>query len=170
MKKWFNSRVGAFLTILIAGACAGCTANTSPTQILVVVNTDFPAADVDRIEIKFRDPDEPEGPDRWGPIEVNQLIIEPSDLPVTVGVFPTGSEEEILVGAFVRGSSITAVGRDARTRFLSDESLVLGITVEQACTGVVCGKTMTCIAGRCAGDTIDPATLPKWDGTDPAMR
>lgn len=146
---------------------AGCG---STTEIVLVVDSDLPAARVDTFWI------------RVSGAEARCFSVPASDaeLPLTLGLVPSADEQliEVTAAAFAGAGEVPpceasapvgggVVVQRARARFVRGERRVLFMTLEAACSGQLCGEETSCREGRC--QSVDRALDP-WTGELPRIR
>ncbi|MEM9193441.1 MAG: hypothetical protein AAGF12_29980 [Myxococcota bacterium] len=139
--------------------------------MIVVVDTDMNVPDeVSQLAIELHDSSRV---DQHPTMEnmFRENIVSPSDLPLTMGVYPTSDpESEFRLSVFARLNNELVAHAAVRTRFIEGEARVLRLTVERSCRNVECNPPgLSCRAGECTSEAVDPETYPLWDGSDPAM-
>lgn len=82
-----------------------------------------------------------------------------------------GTEVELSIAAFRDGEAAPVVTRRAVTRATSERTLLLPISLDEACFLVPCAAGATCVGGACADPFISPTALadydPAWIATAP---
>ncbi len=115
----------------------------------------------------------------WGPadrlvLERDYELVGPAavTLPASFGVAPRDGDADRSVRIAVRASRPNAAAGTlearARTGYVEQETLRLDLFLARACIGVECREEMTCRAGDCEPERIDPETLPR-EGEDAAV-
>ncbi|AKF04457.1 hypothetical protein [Sandaracinus amylolyticus] len=148
--------------VVCALACAalgGCESEPSRTELVVIVDSDMSA--LDHVEIDV---------DVAGQSVVRETVeLGASPLPITFGLVSSSGRDRIVrveVTGLDGGSPRVHAVR--RTRFVSGESRILSIVLEEACADrVPCEGNLTCRAGQCADDFVDPDELPRYTGALP---
>jgi hypothetical protein len=154
---------GMFLAIA-ALACAGCSA--SLTELVVIVDTDIttPSAP-DTIRIDVVEPS--------GRTDTTTAAIGGSGavtLPVSVGVvWRGGGLSPIVITATASANGMDVVSRRVVTGFVSGETRVVRLDLVQRCVGTTCGADESCGPSGCVSANLAPETLPRFDGTTPAL-
>lgn len=146
--------------VLATWACASCT--PSPTQLVVVVDTDLaiPSA-LDEVSITVSS--------ETGVMESEtQRLSSRAMLPLTLGVVTDGDFlgpiEVVARGMLYDGFVLERAGRVTLVR---GETRVLRLHLVASCVGVSCGRDESCGENGC--DDIDLAELPPWSGTPPRL-
>jgi hypothetical protein len=135
---------------------AGCSA--TPTQLIVVVDTDFEIpAGLDEIEVAVT------GPGGMRIREV-QSLDGSETLPFTVAVIPESLDQlgPIHIEAIGRRDGGEHVRREARVTLVREQTLMLPLFLLRTCEGTSCPTDETCTANGCA--SIDDVPLLPWDG------
>ncbi len=92
-------------------------------------------------------------------------------LPLEVAIIPLGGDptRRVLVTARALGAAdIVIAERSARTGFVRGRTTALRMDLEDACRGVTCGESQTCVSGTCESSLVDPGSLPDY-GLDAAV-
>ncbi|MDC0744627.1 hypothetical protein [Polyangium mundeleinium] len=87
----------------------------------------------------------------------------PAELPAQAA--EDGATIELSLAALRIGEHVPMVTRTATTRVLEGRSLLLPVSLEEACVGVACAANATCMKGACVDPFIDPSSLPAYDPT-----
>jgi len=87
----------------------------------------------------------------------------PAELPAQVA--EDGATIELSLAAFRMGEHVPLVTRTATTRLLEGQSLLLPVSLEEACASVSCAAHATCVKGACVDPLTDPSSLPAYDPT-----
>lgn len=74
-----------------------------------------------------------------------------------------GAEVELAVAAFREGEASPLVTRRAITRAMAGRSLLLRVSLDEACSAATCEPSATCVEGACVDPFIAPTTLPDYD-------
>lgn len=146
---------------------AGCG---STTEIVLVVDSDLPAARVDTFWIRVSGAE----------ARCFSVPASEAELPLTLGLVPSADEQliEVTAAAFAGAGEVPpceasapvgggVVVQRARARFVRGERRVLFMTLEAACSGQLCGEETSCREGRC--QSVDRALDP-WTGELPRIR
>jgi hypothetical protein len=161
---WLSLLVGA-LGALAAGSCGG----DALTEIIVVVDSDLRVpAQIDEVFVRV-----------VGAGQVPQTAYAPlsgagsATLPLTVGLTPKdGKAGPVTIRASGRLAGAEVLATEVRTSFVDGRRLVVRMSLLASCLSVApsCGAGQTCRDGRCVDATVDPSTLPRFDGEDPGRR
>ncbi|WP_438041556.1 hypothetical protein [Sorangium sp. So ce128] len=86
-------------------------------------------------------------------------------LPAELEVGPArdGAEVELSIAAFRDGEASPIVTRKATTRAASGRSVLLPVSLDEACCATSCAASATCAAGACVDPFIDPSALDDYD-------
>jgi len=83
-----------------------------------------------------------------------------AQLPATVPVVPRGGDAERrfdIVGELIDPEGVAFARQRARTRFVADARRTLVLTFWDACLGIRCVETDTCVDGSCESACLEPA-------------
>ena len=150
--------------LLIALAMSTAACGSAPDQVIVVVDSDLPPAEMDAVRIVVTGPE--------GDVRDATATLGPEDppLPRTLALSresgPLGPFEARAVGLL--GES-EVVSRAARFDFVPGETVILTMHLVRRCVGVDCGAGMTCAERGCRPVLVGPAELPPWTGTPPEL-
>jgi hypothetical protein len=91
-----------------------------------------------------------------------ELLVQPT---------PDGAEVELSIEAFRDGEASPVVARRAATRAASGRTLLLPVSLAEACAGVTCAAGASCVEGACVDPFIAPSALadhdPMWIASAP---
>ncbi|WP_437906844.1 hypothetical protein WME95_02590 [Sorangium sp. So ce327] len=82
---------------------------------------------------------------------------------LVVGPAPDGAEIELSIAAFRDGEASPIVTRRGATRAAGGRSLLLPISLDEACCATPCAASATCAAGACVEPFIAPSALTDHD-------
>ena len=148
---------GLFLSLM------GCG---SPTEIVLVVDSSVPEVETFWIRVSAES------------ARCFSVSASEAELPITLGLLPSQSEQsiEVEVAALGSGDALPACTREpvadaivaqrARARFVPGERRVLFMSLEAGCRGVRCEAELSCRDGLCAD--LDRETSP-WTGVLPRL-
>jgi len=146
--------------VLLLAAIAGC--EVSPTQLLVVVNTDLAVpAEVDEVRIRVRGPgSDPPREDRSV-----SLTDAPGRLPASFGVAPRDGDPDrrVTVAADALLDGAVVVTTSAATAFVEQKTLRLDLFLARGCRNVTCPEGQTCRDEGCESVDVDPDDLPTYE-------
>lgn len=157
-----RGQCGSLLFLLLMSACGG-EGDQTPTQIVLVVDSDLEAAvdptEIDELQVTVIDPvgDRMVARAMFGAGEVR--------LPRTLGIT---NDESARLGPYtvdiraVKNSEII-VRRRAVFTFVPNEIRRLRVFLPRACAGAVCDLGETCVEGGVCGSTEIP--LEEWTGS-----
>ncbi|WP_236515124.1 hypothetical protein [Sandaracinus amylolyticus] len=157
-----TGRLDRRVILACALACAalwGCESDPARTELVVIVDSDVP--ELDHVEIHV---------DVQGQSVVRETVdLRASPLPITFGVISTSGRDRLVrVEAIGLDGGSPRVHAVRRTRFVPGESRVLVVVLEAACADrAPCDGNLTCRAGECTDDFVDPSELPRYDGELP---
>ena len=155
--------MGALACALLAAATVASCGH-SPTQIVVVVDSDLPAGQAyDGIEITL---DNPSG---WH-FEKQVPVKTAQDVPVWLGVEATSDlQGDLTVSATAERGGEPIVRRRVLTAFVAGETHMLHVTLCNLCAHDTCAVGSTCDeSGACKSDYLSGADLPGWPGNPPS--
>lgn len=149
------------LTGGLVGLALGCSAK-GPTAVVVALSSEpsIPA-EVDSLSITVT---------RGGATKLDQSYTLPADahLPGTLTLQNESGHDPsdpMLVRIVARKSGTKHhITRDAKLGMVSEHQKLLRVTLESACIDIDCNPDSTCISGACVSSTVDPTTLPDYDG------
>jgi hypothetical protein len=86
-------------------------------------------------------------------------------LPATLPIQPAQDEAEVelSVAAFRDGEASPIVTRRAVTRAVDGRTLLLPVSLAEACSAIPCAEGATCVEGACLDPFIDPSALADYD-------
>ena len=152
------------IAVVVAATIAAATvpACKSPTEIVLVIDTNLTKYDIDQVSITIAG--------SMTQTKVVSVAAAPP-FPWTLGLEPgAGSGAvEVSVVASLLGNPV--VQQMADTEFVEGEKRMLRILLLDACVDISCPTTPgpeTCIAGACASTDVAGSSLPSWDGSAPA--
>jgi hypothetical protein len=155
--------LGRLTRIAFALLALGCSV-TPRTQVMLIVDGDLGVrADATSVDVRIVG---------GGEVALERTY-RGAELvwPREIAIVPRGNDDartiEVTITAeLAQGGTIV---RTARTGFVPGSTRALYLRLESACIGRTCASGQTCIAGGCASDTIDPASLPEYEGFDAGM-
>ncbi|UJR79907.1 hypothetical protein [Sandaracinus amylolyticus] len=155
------------------GAVALCVAalvacSTSPTQLVVVVDTDLqPGRDLDEVTVTVT------GPSGTAEVERASMAAEAdaAHLPLTLGVAPHGDAlgpVTVIAAALRDGSPVLT--REHRVTLVRGETRVLTLHLARSCLGrAACRAGETCGEAGCVAVDVEGDALPRWQGQAPRL-
>ncbi|CAN90637.1 hypothetical protein predicted by Glimmer/Critica [Sorangium cellulosum So ce56] len=86
-------------------------------------------------------------------------------LPAELEVGPArdGAEVELSIAAFRDGEASPVLTRKAATRAAGGRSVLLPVSLDEACCAISCAASATCAAGACVDPFIAPSALDDYD-------
>jgi hypothetical protein len=138
---------------MLLGACA-----PAPTQLIVVVDTDFDVpGGLDLVEVTVTGPD-------GARFTESQVMEGSGSLPLTLTVVPESLERlgPLQIEAVGSHDGTDRVTRHARVTLVREQTLMLPMFLFRSCEGVTCGASMTCGADGCGPVEV---SLYPWTGT-----
>lgn len=154
----------ALVALAAAVGAAGCASPT--TQLVVVVDTDLTIpGELDSVTVSV------EGPSGMMETERSTLL-DRSDMPLTLGVAPSGDAlGPITVTAVGRHVGTLVVLREHTLTLVRGESRMLVMHLSASCaTAPACDDTETCTERGCRPIEVDASSLPAWTGMPPTLR
>jgi len=148
------------LAMLLCGALLGSCGGETPSEIVLVVDTDTAPTAIDTITIVVSGPsaDEQDVTVPYGGAPRTLGLVAATDVLGPVEITITGSASGIPTGP--------TVTRVVQTRFEKGVSRVLHVRLSVDCLGITCTAGQTCSTdGLCAAADVDPADLPAYLGT-----
>lgn len=156
------------LFALFALSSAGCASEDEGAHVVVGLTTDMAIGfDLRRVEATTK----------VNGVTSNVESLSHSEgnlsLPAALLVEPThdGAEVEISFAAFHSSEASPFLTRTAATRAAGGRKLFLPVSLDEACSGVTCAASETCVQGACVSPFIDPASLadhdPAWVASAP---
>ena len=145
---------------LLVLVTAGCGAEDVDAQVVVGLTTDMAVGfDIRRLErttkvdgVVTHTEDLSYGED---------ALSLPAELPAEA--VQGGAEVELTVAAFREGEASPFVTRRAATRAVSGRTLLLPVSLDEACGAAACAPKATCVEGACVDPFIDPSALADYD-------
>ncbi|MES1207467.1 MAG: hypothetical protein ABUS79_16145, partial [Pseudomonadota bacterium] len=157
------STLGQTISIACAAAVlAGCHGG-APSEIVVVVDTNMAAADLDEVVISVTG-------SQTQTVDVPLNAAGAPTFPLTLGLVPDGEQGTVTVLAIGKHQGATVVQQQADTAFVDGAQKMLALTLLDECVGVPCDSTaqpMTCNAGACASTVVPGYALSSWTGNPP---
>lgn len=147
----------AWLVVVVAGP--GCR-ETTPTQLVVFIDTDLPEGAFDAVSVLV------EGPDGRA---LDREIELP--LPASFGIRPKrgDAERRVTTQATARREGSPLVTTTSVTSFVAGHRMRLDLFLSHECIGVLCAPDETCRRGDCVDPWVPPGDLTEWDRPpDPA--
>src|SRR5450432_133691 len=152
------------IAVVVAATIAAATvpACKSPTEIVLVIDTNLTKYDIDQVSITIAG--------SMTQTKVVSVAAAPP-CPWTRGLEPGAGSgaAEVSVVASLQGNPV--VQQMADTEFIEGEKRMLRILLLDSCVDISCPTTPgpeTCIAGACASTDVAGSSLPSWDGSAPA--
>lgn len=147
-------------TALLALGLAGCGSEDAGAPVVVGLTTDMAVGfDVRRLDTTTK----VDG----AVTQTESLSYTDGDLSLPaelqVAPAPDGAEVEVSIEAFRDGEVSPVVTRTAATRATSGRTLLLPVSLDEACAGVTCVGGATCVEGACVDPFIAPSTLAEYD-------
>jgi len=155
-------RVSALLCVMMLCGCA-----SELTEIIVIVDSELAVpGELDEIVVTTEGASGlPKG------ASANLVGAGAASMPVTVGLRPGGAQDgPVTIRVRGRLAGAERVSAQIRTRFVVGARLVLRIDLAAECVGILCdANAETCRNGFCVPSEVDPAELPRFNGTLPGM-
>jgi len=159
---------GRILGLGVVCVLAACT--KPPTQLVVVVDSDLPAADRVSVRAVARPDDDPADPGVESTFTVSDTPGPATFvMPLSFGVIPPGGDPARRVEVVVEARDAAeraVVSRRARTGFVREQTLRLPIFLAEACRGVECPDGQTCDQGLCVTAEVPPESLMEVEPGD----
>src|SRR4051812_24164882 len=151
------SSVGLALVLSLAGSW-GCS---TPTELILVIDTNLGAADIDEVKVSI--PDVP---------DVDVPLNQPNgpSFPLTLGLLPAGANRSVRVDVVAYFQGTPMVSQRADTTFVDGARKMLRIVLLDTCLGLSCPTSptaQTCNAGACISSEVATSSLPDWSGSLP---
>ena len=146
--------------LLALAAIGGCS---SPTEIVVVVDTDLPVPDaIDTVDVVVERADEESRVasrvlDVDGPAEPTTVVVE----------HRSGPRRSVSFTAIGRKDGVEVIRTEARTEFVEGERLVLELPLLAQCFGIDCPDGERCGIDGCS--PVARSGLPAWAGSLPRI-
>ena len=163
-KRRLRTPLPAKIAVVVAAIFAAATlaACKSPTEIVLVIDTNLTKYDIDQVAISITG--------SMTQTKVVSVAAAPP-FPWTLGLEPAGGSGavEVSVVASLQGNPV--VQQAADTEFVEGEEKMLRVLLLDTCVGIGCPSTpssQTCSAGACASTEVAGSSLPSWDGSAPA--
>ncbi|MDI1450211.1 hypothetical protein QHF85_39595 [Polyangium sp. 6x1] len=146
--------------MLCVVALAGCADEESNTEVVVGLTTNM-AVGFDFYELERT-------------VKVDGVVAQSERLSYGAGSLrlpaelrvPTakdGATIELSLTAKHIGEDVPVVTREVGTRVLGGQSLLLPVSLDEACAGVSCAANTTCVKGACASPFLEPSSLAAYD-------
>lgn len=136
-------------------SCAGAT----PTELVLVVDTDAAPSVIDTFDIVVRGPS---GAERDVTVTYDGA---PRTLGLTAATEVLGPVEIEITGSSSAAPTALPAVRIVHTRFLQGMSRLLHVRLSAECLGRTCATGETCDSvGACVSLDVDPTTLPLFEG------
>jgi alpha-tubulin suppressor-like RCC1 family protein len=148
--------VAAAIAATIVPAC------NSPTEIVLVIDTNLTKYDIDQVVISITG--------SMTQMKVLSVAAAPP-FPWTLGLEPGGGSGAVGVSVVASLQGNTVVQQKADTEFVEGEERMLRILLLDSCVGISCpsmSSPQTCTAGACASTDVSGSSLPSWSGSAPA--
>ena len=149
-------------TALLVLGLAGCGSEDSGAQVVVGLTTDMAVGfDIHHLETTVEVDGvvaHTEGLS-YGKGELSlpaELLVQPA---------PDGAVVELSIAAFGDGDAVPVVTRRAATRASAGRTLLLPVSLDEACSGAICPDGATCAEGVCVDPFIAPSALADHDPT-----
>ncbi|MDI3283900.1 hypothetical protein [Polyangium sp. 15x6] len=146
--------------VLLVLALAGCADEESSTEVVVGLTTNMAVGfDFHELERTLKVD---------GVVAQSELLsygagslLLPAELRVPTAT--EGATIELSLAAKRLDEDAPVVTREAKTRVLGGQSLLLPVSLDEACAGVSCAANATCVAGACVDPFLDPSSLAAYD-------
>jgi hypothetical protein len=148
------------LLALLLLCSAGCGSDAADALVVVGLTTDMAVGfEFDRIETTTKVNGVVTRAERlsYGGGELSL----PAEL--VVGPAPDGAKIELSIAAFRDDEDAPIVTRRGATRAAFGRSLLLPVSLDEACCATTCGASATCAAGACVDPFIAPSALADYD-------
>lgn len=156
-----------WMLALLAGVFAVTGCGEEPTQIMVVVRTDYRLppdanAEIDRVELRVA-----QRPDAAEAKRIPVPLTADTRWPLTLALSPASESDDVFVEATASlGDAPVAVAR-RWVRFTGEKKRMLVLDLTRACATVSCDDDATCVGAACAPLDDREGTLPPWSGDAP---
>ncbi len=162
---FFGRHVWSFWIVALAAAGAVSCAEATPTELVVVVDSELPVPSViDEVRIEV------EGASGL-PRTSSALLAGAGSvsLPVTLGLRPrVAGDAPVSIRASGLRGGVRQVSTQVRTSFIEGRRLVVRMALLSACVEVECAEGETCAPdGRCISADVDPIRFPPFMLTPP---
>lgn len=151
------------LACLVALAVlAGCR-EQPPSELVLVVDTNLSAVDVDEVVITVTG-------SQTQTVDVSLNDPNAPAFPLTLGLVQSAESGAVKVSARAMRQGSMVVQQDADTTFADGEQKTLRLVLLDDCVGISCDSSsepLTCNAGACVTATVSGAALPAWTGAPP---
>ncbi len=145
-----------------AVSLAGCHGG-APSEIVVVVDTNLTAGDIDEVVISVTG-------SQTQTVDVPLQNPGAPPFPLTLGLVPGGDLWTVTVSATAKLRGATVVQQQADTEFVGGAPKMLALNLFAECVGVACDSTaqpMTCHTGACGSTVVPGYALSSWTGAPP---
>ncbi|WP_437928307.1 hypothetical protein WMF37_03450 [Sorangium sp. So ce291] len=152
---------GALLAMLVL-CSAGCASEDADALVVVGLTTDMAVGfELDRVESTTK----VDGV--IARVESRSYGGGELSLPAELAVGPArdGAELALTVAAFRDGEASPVVTRRAATRAVGGRTLLLPVSLDEACSAASCAASATCAEGACVDPFIAPSALADHDPT-----
>src|SRR5579863_7666829 len=153
----FSTIVPVVVAIVAAATVPACK---SPTEIVLVIDTNLTQYDISQVAISITG--------SMTQTKFFSVAAEPP-FPWTLGLESNGGSGtvEVSVAASLQGNPV--VQQTVDTEFVQGEEKMLRIWLLDSCVGISCpaSNPQTCIAGACASTDVAGSSLPSWNGSAP---
>lgn len=149
----------AMLSLSVTGAPA-CAV---PTELVLVVDTNLAASDLDTIKVLVTGSET-----RELDVAVNQPGAPA--FPLTLGLVPSGANRSVQVSVVATLEGTPVISQTAETTFSDGHQKMLRLLLTDDCVGVTCPSgppAQTCTAGACGPAEVAASSLPDWSGGAP---
>ena len=148
------------LLALLLLCSAGCGSDAADALVVVGLTTDMAVGfELDHIETITKVDGVVTRTERLS-YRKGELSL-PAELPV--GPARDGAEVELSIAAFRDGEASPLVTRRAATRAAGGRSVLLPVSLDEACCATTCAASATCAAGACVDPFIGPSALADYD-------
>lgn len=154
----------AMATLLFASIALGSACEEDPTELVVVVDTDYPVPQgIATIRVEATDPDD-------NVRESTQELTSTVDLPsYVVLLHESGSLGPYFIRAEGLRDGALIAKRRARVSFVKGQSRVLEMHLPTTCEGVFCPPDETCTETGCRSLDVSAEELLPWTGSPPHL-
>ena len=160
-----SERTRGMAWLAACGILVSLPACHSPTEIVLVVDTNLTKYDIDEVTITVA------GSQPQPVIDLKLTVPNAPTFPLTLGLEPTGASGNVQVSVVGLFQSNPVVAQTADTTFVEGSQKMLRILLLDSCIATACPTTptlQTCNAGSCQPANISSNLLPSWTDAIPA--
>ena len=148
------------LFALGAGGLSGCAGEEEDAAVAVGLSTDLAVGfEVRRVETTATLSGEVTLTESW--LYTNGELRLPKELMLPPAA--DGESVEVSTRAFGEDGGEALVSRSVRTTAVAGRTLLVPLSLDEACEGVACSSGLTCEAGACKNPYVAPDNLPEYD-------